>query len=500
MSLIIFKPSGKIEYQFNNKIYPFNEFISNLINKININNLDTNFNSTIISNKKFYNYIKDDIYIALYFDSITTIDIDKIKSTLINIYKTYKKFEDEPDDKMSQMIALQFNQLMKLKIEKEPIKEKKPVKKEVIKEVTSKKMRKWDASGEIIESTDQILDFSTDKGEREFDFKVDDSAFTRNNDMVLVNELNDILNEEEEEEEQVKTGFFSKVSSYFGSSVDIDTISKNFLDHLISKNVTPQVAQEIINNMKTKLSKTKITEKVYKEALTNELTKVLTPNASLDLLQSIKSKKEPYVISIVGVNGVGKSTNLAKLAYWLLQNNLKVLICASDTFRSGAVEQLKIHVNNLKKLNDSIDLFQQGYGTADFAVQTAKNAIKFGKEHGYDVILVDTAGRTHSNTKLMAPLKKFGDSVNPDKIIMVAEALAGTDSVAQADSFKKAFGNNRHINYFIVSKVDTVGNLMGTLINLSAATNTSIIFIGTGQTYTDLKRLNIKQVVNSILN
>jgi len=121
------------------------------------------------------------------------------------------------------------------------------------------------------------------------------------------------------------------------------------------------------------------------------LTKVLTPKTSTDLLLEITRKRdaskgvgrgEPYAITFVGVNGVGKSTNLSKVAFWLLQNKLKVLIAACDTFRSGAVEQLRVHTRNLGKLGDGeglmgqVELFEKGYGKD--AAGIAKDALTYG--------------------------------------------------------------------------------------------------------------------------
>ena len=331
----------------------------------------------------------------------------------------------------------------------------------------------------------------------------------------LVQELNDILGEDDDEEEEESTntksgGFFGKVTSYFGSSINIDEVSKKFYDQLITKNIAPPTAKTILDKIKNKLAnKQGVTIAMYKQTMVEELTKILTPNVSTDLLYEIKDRsesKKPYVISVVGVNGVGKSTNLAKLAYWFLQNNLNVLICACDTFRSGAVEQLKVHVNNLQKLNNSssseskIDIFEKGYGGGDHVVATAKLAIQHASNEHYDIVLIDTAGRTHSNAKLMTPLKKFGDAANPDKIIMVGEALVGTDSVEQAINFNNAFGNRRNLDFFIISKVDTVGDLVGTMINMVMATKVPILFVGTGQTYTDIKRLSVKTVVDMLMN
>lgn len=328
---------------------------------------------------------------------------------------------------------------------------------------------------------------------------------------ILAGDDDNEIDEDDNGSGENSSGFFSKVSSYFGSSVPIDSLSKDFCNHLISKNISPPTATKITDKIKQDLHNQKVTKQTYKQALETELTKILTPNVSTDLLYQIKGRKSgsrPFVISVVGVNGVGKSTNLAKLAYWFLQNDLNVLICACDTFRSGAVEQLKVHVNNLAKLNSSnssssskIELFENGYGGGDHVVSTAKLAIQYASgAAGFDIVLIDTAGRTHSNAKLMAPLKKFGDAANPDKIIMVGEALVGTDSVEQAQNFNNAFGNRRSLDFFIISKVDTVGDLVGAMINMVMATRVPILFVGTGQTYTDIKRLSVKRVVDMLMS
>ncbi|EGW31094.1 uncharacterized protein SPAPADRAFT_56999 [Spathaspora passalidarum NRRL Y-27907] len=544
-SLIIFRPSGKVEYQFNTKIHPFNDLISHIVNETCID-LAPNFVTKTISQKRFYSLHRKggddvgssgDLYAALYFDAVTTIDSEKIRSTLNGILKTFVKLSEEGDDedhsKLKKLVDLQFNQLMKLKQSEEsatPVRERTPLSGHASGTSTpsakkakgGKKMRKWDGEEMIDFDGKEALDYSNGQVEGEVGegdksiLNIDQTAFVKDNDLVLVNELNDILNESDDEEQEEgagtqKSGFFSKISSYFGGAINVDEVSKKFHDQLISKNIAPQTSKSIIEKIKLKLqNKSNITMAVYQQTLTDELTKILTPNVSTDLLYDIKKQKtrgtRPYVISVVGVNGVGKSTNLAKLAYWFLQNNLNVLICACDTFRSGAVEQLKVHVNNLQKLNDmstttssKIELFEKGYGAGDHVVQTAKSAIQFATDEKFDIVLIDTAGRTHSNAKLMAPLKKFGDAADPDKIIMVGEALVGTDSVEQAINFNNAFGNKRNLDFFIISKVDTVGDLVGTMINMVMATKVPILFVGTGQTYTDIKRLSVKQVVEMLM-
>jgi signal recognition particle receptor subunit alpha len=143
------------------------------------------------------------------------------------------------------------------------------------------------------------------------------------------------------------------------------------------------------------------------------LKQVLTPVTSTDILRDIAACKKagrPYTIVFVGVNGVGKSTNLSKTCFWLLQNKLKILIAACDTFRSGAVEQLKVHQRNLRALDSSavVDLYEKGYGKDAAAI--AKDAIQQGHQVGYDVVLIDTAGRMQDNEPLMRALAKVHDS------------------------------------------------------------------------------------------
>ena len=243
------------------------------------------------------------------------------------------------------------------------------------------------------------------------------------------------------------------------------------------------------------------------------LQKILTPTSSLDLLREIQavcsgSTARPYVISIVGVNGVGKSTNLSKICYFLLQNRLRVLIAAADTFRSGAVEQLRVHVGNLTELSaggggeggaggGAVELYERGYGKD--AANIARDAVAHASQAAFDVVLIDTAGRRHNDARLMSSLDKFAKLARPDRILMVGEALVGTDAVQQARSFNAAFGAGRRLDGFIISKCDTVGDMVGTLVSMVHATGIPVLFLGTGQHYSDLRTLNVKWAVQLLL-
>ena len=212
---------------------------------------------------------------------------------------------------------------------------------------------------------------------------------------------------------------------------DLDKAMKGMEDHLLRKNVAREAAirlcegveRELIGvktgNFESRCGCTFFVESLLtfqsgvqakiQTAMESSLRKILTPTSSLDLLREIDSvtspsavslqKPRPYVISIVGVNGVGKSTNLSKICFFLLQNKYKVLIVAGDTFRSGAVEQLAVHVRNLKDLTaregGKVELYEKGYGKD--AANVAKDAIALAAQQGYEVVLIDTAGRRHND-------------------------------------------------------------------------------------------------------
>ena len=206
-----------------------------------------------------------------------------------------------------------------------------------------------------------------------------------------------------------------------------------------------------------------------------------------------------YSIVFVGVNGVGKSTNLSKVCYWLLQNKLRVMIAACDTFRAGAIEQLRVHSENL-----GVYLFHRKYGSDPASV--AKEAIAFAKNEKYDVILIDTAGRMQDNDLLMKALSKLINVNNPDLILFVGEALVGNDGVDQLVKFNQCLAdlstesNPRLIDGTVLTKFDTIDDKVGAAIGMVYTTGQPIVFVGTGQHYPDLKKLNIKTVVNSLLN
>jgi len=365
----------------------------------------------------------------------------------------------------------------------------------------TKKMRRWDAEGNADEEDpDTVLDYSapnpnsTDEeaergsdGTRKVDY-IDQREWgskTSKGEFVLKDldlEVSAILEESGRKDTSASgssggLGAFSLFRNLVGGKVltkaDLEKPMAAMLDQLLRKNVAREAALQVCDSVEKSLIGQKTgsfqsIEVPVRAAVEASLRKILTPTNSLDLLREIQTKRSgrrPYVISIVGVNGVGKSTNLSKICFFLLQNRYKVLVAACDTFRSGAVEQLRVHVRNLKELTEReggvVELYEKGYGKD--AANIAKDAVAHGEAEGYDVVLIDTAGRRHNDQRLMSSLEKFAKFANPDKILMVGEALVGTDSVLQARNFNAAFGSDRSLDGFIISKCDTVGDMVSTL-------------------------------------
>ncbi|KAI2617064.1 SRP54-domain-containing protein [Hypoxylon sp. NC1633] len=414
-----------------------------------------------------------------------------------------------------------------------------------------KKGRKWDADGFADEEDDSLqLDYSAAQNTLTSDSDVETSAratavggvdsstwgTTTSKGQFVLKDLDDevhsILKSAEarsaasrtETRGLVESGL-NTISSLFRNVVggktltkeDLDKAMKGMEDHLLRKNVAREAAVRVCEGVEKELLGVKtgsfesIDARIAK-AMEASLIKMLTPTSSLDLLREIDAvtrppvtsmrKPRPYVISIVGVNGVGKSTNLSKICYFLLQNKYKVLIAAGDTFRSGAVEQLKVHVRNLKELTEReggrVEIFEKGYGGD--AATVAKDAVREAANEGFEVVLIDTAGRRHNDQRLMSSLEKFAKFAQPDKILMVGEALVGTDSVAQARNFNSSFGPGRTLDGFIISKCDTVGDMVGTLVSIVHATNVPVLFVGVGQHYSDIRNFSVKWAVEKLLS
>ncbi|KAG5297022.1 signal sequence receptor alpha subunit [Histoplasma ohiense] len=407
-----------------------------------------------------------------------------------------------------------------------------------------KKMRKWNSEGFADEDSGEILDYSASNvnGSESEEVAgppveaVDQNSWgtkTKKGQFVLKDlgdEVHSILQDADAAKDRtsmsngVVGSSLGAISGLFRNIVggkvltkaDLDKPLKAMEEHLLKKNVAREAAVRLCDGVEQELIGKKTgsfqsIDAALRAAMESSLRKILTPTSSLDLLREIEAvtspsnsqkQRRPYVISIVGVNGVGKSTNLSKICFFLLQNNYRVLIAACDTFRSGAVEQLRVHARNLKELSarenvGQVELYEKGYGKD--AANVAKDAVAYAAVNNFDVVLIDTAGRRHNDQRLMSSLEKFAKFAQPDKIFMVGEALVGTDSVMQARNFNQAFGTGRKLDGFIMSKCDTVGDMVGALVSMVHATGIPIVFLGIGQHYGDLRGLSVPWAVGLLM-
>ncbi|XP_058831559.1 signal recognition particle receptor subunit alpha homolog [Topomyia yanbarensis] len=401
---------------------------------------------------------------------------------------------------------------------------------------SGKQMRVWDLGGNVKDLPN--LDRCKDKPE---DIRSD---FTPSNEMIgtmkggiqdLEVESDDDYSEEEDDEVQQyasrpsvpttkKTGgmlslFKGLVGSKNLTRSDMQSALDKLRDHLISKNVAADISQKLCESVAVKLEGKvlgtfdTITATV-KNTLTDALVQILSPKRRVDILRDCleaKKNRRPYVMSFCGVNGVGKSTNLAKICFWLIENNLNVLIAACDTFRAGAVEQLRTHTRHLNALHpaekhagrEMVQLYEKGYGKD--AAGIAMEAIRYAKDVAVDVVLIDTAGRMQDNEPLMRALAKLIKVNEPDLVLFVGEALVGNEAVDQLVKFNQALADysandNPHIiDGIVLTKFDTIDDKVGAAISMTYITGQPIVFVGTGQTYTDLKKLNAKAVVHALM-
>uniref|UniRef100_A0A8C5E7C4 SRP54-type proteins GTP-binding domain-containing protein n=1 Tax=Gouania willdenowi TaxID=441366 RepID=A0A8C5E7C4_GOUWI len=318
-------------------------------------------------------------------------------------------------------------------------------------------------------------------------------------------------------------GMFGMLKGLVGSKnltqADMEPVLDKMRDHLIAKNVAAEIASQLCDSVAKKMEGkvmgtfTTVASTV-KQALQDSLVQILQPKRRVDILRDVMDaqiQRRPFVITFCGVNGVGKSTNLAKISFWLIENGFTVLIAACDTFRAGAVEQLRTHQRRLNSLHPPekhggrpvVQLYEKGYGKD--AAGIAMEAIAYARNQSFDVVLVDTAGRMQDNAPLMTALAKLIAVNMPDLVLFVGEALVGNEAVDQLVKFNQALADHsmsdkpRLIDGIVLTKFDTIDDKVGAAISMTYITGQPIVFVGTGQTYNDLRSLNARAVVSALM-
>jgi len=275
---------------------------------------------------------------------------------------------------------------------------------------------------------------------------------------------------------------------------DIADILDELFISLVEADVAYEVAEDIINTLRETLVGRKIRrgediEALVKQALRSKLLEILGGQPP-DLVEEAKARQpgsRPLVVVFLGVNGVGKTTSIAKLAYKMKKEGVTPVLAAADTFRAGAQEQLGEHAKRL-----GVPLVQGRYGADPASV--AHDAISYAEARGYRAVLVDTAGRMHVDYDLMGELRKIVRVAKPDYKILVVDSLTGNDAVEQARRFNEEVG----IDAVILTKADADVK-GGTAVSVAAVTGKPIAYIGVGQGYEDLERFDPEKFVDEIL-
>lgn len=295
------------------------------------------------------------------------------------------------------------------------------------------------------------------------------------------------------EEKPVEKDVFKEVGKFLTETkLSEESFNKLFSDlevELLKNNVAMEVVSGIKTALKWKLvenpiKRDEINTKV-KDSLKEFISKIFEGVGGIDLRAKVKSKT-PFVILFAGVNGVGKTTTMAKVANYLRTKGFSCVFAAADTFRAASIEQLQFHADKL-----NIHMIKHRYGADSAAV--AYDAIEHAKAKSLNAVLIDTAGRSHANADLMDELEKVRRVAKPDMVVLVVDSLTGNDAVEQA----KLFNNKIGVDACIIAKTDA-DEKGGALISVAYTIKKPILFLGTGQNYEDLKPFNAEEIINKL--
>jgi fused signal recognition particle receptor len=290
-------------------------------------------------------------------------------------------------------------------------------------------------------------------------------------------------------------GFKESVTTKTLSEEDLTSTLNEFEVALLESEVALEAVEFMEASLKKELVGRKVErgsdlQKLVDSTLRSSLLQLFPNEGRIDLEERIKERnaaKEPYIIVFLGINGTGKTTSIAKLAHRLTGRGYKVLLAAADTYRAGAIEQLETHASRL-----GLKSIHQRYGADPAAV--ARDSILFAKQHSYDVVLVDTAGRMQTSRNLMDELNKVVKVAQPDLRVFVGDALAGNDLINQAREFHDRIG----FDAVILAKADADVK-GGAAVSVAYVTKTPILYLGVGQSYDDLQAFDSVWLVDKIL-
>jgi len=305
------------------------------------------------------------------------------------------------------------------------------------------------------------------------------------------------IEREVEKPEQEKRGFLGRFREKVTTRALSDSDIEDFFQETESGMLEANVALEVVDFMKKSL-KEKLAEKQAKrfgakdfvrEAFEDSLYEVVN-QGDINLESVIKkamSEGRPACLIFLGFNGSGKTTSIAKLAHYLKERGHTPVIAAADTFRAASIEQLEVHGEKL-----GVKVIKHQYGADSAAV--VFDAVKFAKTKGNDIVLADTAGRSHADKNLMDELSKVVRVNKPDLKVLVVDSLTGNDAVEQAKTFQKAAG----VDAIVLTKID-VNKKGGAILSVCYAIKKPILFLGSGQDYNSIEMFEPRRFVKELL-
>lgn len=299
--------------------------------------------------------------------------------------------------------------------------------------------------------------------------------------------------------EKTKQSFFSKITrALVGKSKVDDEVLDNLEDILISSDVGVATTLKIIKRIEERVSRDKVVGTAELNGiLRDEISSLLEENNSNQNGQleiTVPSDGNPYVIMVVGVNGVGKTTTIAKLAHQFKKSGKRVVLGAADTFRAAAVDQLIIWAERV-----GVPIVQQGMGADPASV--AFDTLQSAKSQNADVVIIDTAGRLHNKVNLMnelSKIKRVMEKIIPDaphEILLVLDGSTGQNAFEQAKQFSEATA----INALAITKLDGTAK-GGVVIGISDQMKIPVKYIGVGEKMEDLQLFDRKVFVDSLFS
>ncbi|MDF0692282.1 signal recognition particle-docking protein FtsY [Aquirufa ecclesiirivi] len=295
--------------------------------------------------------------------------------------------------------------------------------------------------------------------------------------------------------EKTKEGFLSKMGrAVLGKSKVDEDVLDELEEILLSSDVGVPTTLKIIDRIERRVERDKfVSTEELDQVLREEIAALLEENQSADLQHAFaEPKQKPYVIMVVGVNGVGKTTTIGKLASQFHQNGLKVVLGAADTFRAAAVDQLKLWGERV-----GVPVIDHGMNTDPASV--AYDAVKKGVEMNADIVIIDTAGRLHTKVNLMTELTKIKRVVQkfipdaPHEVLLVLDGSTGQNAFIQAQEFTKA----TEVTALAITKLDGTAK-GGVVIGISDQFKIPVKYIGVGEKISDLQVFNRSTFVESL--